>query len=105
MDVNALLKLIDAGFTKEDIMKISAVSMPKEVTNSEPEKVEPAPEPEKAPEVKEEKAPAIEDAITKALKPFEQLYNNMAKLAGMPAMENVEPKGIDDILDSFFKGD
>ena len=102
MDVNGILKLVEAGFTKEEIVKLSNAekSTPKfDVTNSEPEPVKA--EPEKA----EDYESKVNAAIEKALMPFKDLYNNMAKLAAMPSIDNVEPKGIDDIIDSFFKGD
>ena len=90
MNVNDVINLVNAGFTKEEIIKMTST-----------EKV-PTPEP-----VKEESAPddKISDAVSKALKPFEELYNNMAKLAGMPSISDIQPKGIDDIIDNFFKGE
>ena len=109
MDVNGILKLVEAGFTKEEIVKLSNAekSTPKfDVTNSEPEPVKAEPEPVKAePEKAEDYESKVNAAIEKALMPFKDLYNNMAKLAAMPSIDNVEPKGIDDIIDSFFKGD
>lgn len=111
MNVEKLLKLVEAGFTKDEIIKLvnSENAVPKfDVTNSEPTpetpkegaKSEPAPE-----EPKEDIENKINVTIKEALKPFETLYNNMAKLAAMPSLESVEPKGIDDIIDSFFKGE
>ena len=121
MNVEKLLKLVEAGFTKDEIMKLTGTEKTPafDVTNSDPEpvketpKAEPAkemPKPEPAEEVKPEvikgnAEDAINAAIEKALKPFETLYNNMAKLAAMPSLENVEPKGVDDIVHRFFKGE
>lgn len=107
MNVNDVIKLVNAGFTKEEIIKMTAAE--KAAPVAEPVTKEPAPEikSEPAPEpVKEVPADdKINDAVSKALKPFEELYNNMAKLAGMPSISDIQPKGIDDIIDSFFKGE
>lgn len=115
MDVEKILKLVDAGFTKEEIVKLANYekATPKfDVTNSEtPKEEKPEASKEEKPETPKEDPAKIDPAtelnaaVEKALKPFEDLYNNMAKLAAMPSMEKVEPKGIDDIIDSFFKGD
>ena len=107
MNVNDVINLVNAGFTKEEIIKMTSAE---KVPTPEPVKAEHAPEVKKepAPEVKkEESAPddKISDAVSKALKPFEELYNNMAKLAGMPSISDIQPKGIDDIIDNFFKGE
>ena len=99
MDVNGILKLVEAGFTKDEIIKLSGVAKEPEVKKAEPEPAKA--EPEKA----EDYENKVNAAIEKALMPFKDLYNNMAKLAAMPSIDNVEPKGIDDIIDSFFKGD
>ena len=37
------------------------------------------------------------------MKPIEDHFAKIAKLAGMPSLDNVEPKGIDDIISHFFK--
>lgn len=107
MDVNDILKLVDAGFNKEEIKKLaSAAEPPKaepEAVKEEPPKAEPESPKEEA--AKTDPAAELNAAVEKALKPFEDLYNNMAKLAVMPSIEKVEPKGIDDIIDNFFKGD
>ena len=112
MTVDKLIALVEAGFTKDEIIKLTEreTAAPKfDVTNSETPKAEtakeePKTEPAKE-EVKTEPEAAINAAIEKALKPFEELYNNMAKLAVMPSLENVEPKGVEDIVDKFFKGE
>lgn len=110
MKADDIIKLVNAGFTKEDIVKIANADAPQ--TPAQPAQPE---EPAKLEEVKGEaveqpeqpkdNADVISAAITKALEPFQELYTNMVKLAGMPSMENIEPKGIDDIIDNFFKGD
>ena len=107
MNVNDIVKLVNAGFTKEDIVKLSSAQAPAQPAQpEEPAKLEEvkgdAPE---QPEQPKDSAEVISAAITKALEPFQELYTNMVKLAGMPSMENIEPKGIDDIIDNFFKGE
>ena len=112
MDVNVVVKLLDAGFTRDDIMKIAGAAQPgspdnmpvqPQVVPPAPKQEEPAPSiPEPAPQPMEDK---ISEAIGKAMQPFEQLYNHMAKMANMPSMENVQPKGVEDIVAKFFEGE
>lgn len=112
MDVNAIVKLIDAGFTKEEIIKLTTPSVsletpaaPKAAEESSSAAEAPVPEkaPEEAPTPSEGAAPKdisdiITEKISESLKPFEVLYSKMSTLAGMPAMGSVEPRGIDDII-------
>lgn len=119
MNIQEVKELLAAGFTADEIRSM----MPAE-KKAEPEvkqEVKPeekAPEvkqEEKAPEVKpEEKAPedniakisdAVSNAIAEGFKQFEGLYDKLAKLAGMPSMADVQPKGIEDIISNFFKED
>lgn len=107
MTLNELLELTRAGFTKEEIIKLAGDSTSS--TSATPEKApEAAPAaPEAAPEEKEGKqnqdiAAVIEKEISKAFKPFETLYNNIAQKANMPSIGDIEPKGIDDIINDFF---
>lgn len=106
MELKDLMKLVDAGFSKDEIMKLAAVGT----------KEEPAKEEQKAEEIKEEpkaeepKAPedpnaGIAEAIKEAMKPFEAMYEKMALMAGKPSFEKIQPKGIDDVIDDFFKGE
>lgn len=108
MDVEKILKLVDAGFTKEEIVKLAnnEKATPKEKKLEAPtEKKLETPKEEKPEAPKEDPAEKINAAIETALKPFQELYNNLAKLAVNPSMDSVEPKGLDDIIDNFFKGD
>ena len=111
MELKDLMKLVDAGFTKEEIIKLAAAGTPKEE-----QKEEPAKEEQKAEEIKEEqkseeqKAPedpnaVIAEAIKEAMKPFQSMYEKMALMAGTPSFEKIQPKGIDDVIDDFFKGE
>lgn len=107
MNINDVLTLAKAGFTADQIIKLTAEK-----------KAEPAPAPEgKKEEPKKTEAPkeepkteetknineVVSEEIAKAFKPFEALYNNIAKLAGAPTLRSVEPKGIDDIISDFLK--
>lgn len=114
MNITDVKELLQAGFTAAEIREMLA------------DKKEAAPEvkPDAAPEVKEESAPAAEKpaepekkdsakeisdavsaAIAESFKPFEEVYNKLATLAGMPSISDVQPKGIDDIISNFFKED
>ena len=114
MNITDVKELLQAGFTAAEIREMLT------------DKKEAAPEvkPEAAPEVKEEAAPAAEKpaepekkdsakeisdavsaAIAESFKPFEEVYNKLATLAGMPSISDVQPKGIDDIISNFFKED
>ena len=103
MELKDLMKLVDAGFSKDAIMKLAAAGIKKEE--------EPAKDEQKAEEIKEEqKAPedpnaGIAAAIKEAMKPFEAMYEKMALMAGKPSFDNIQPKGIDDVIDNFFKGE
>ena len=112
MELKDLMKLVDAGFTKEEIIKLAAAGTKKE----EQPKEEPAKEEQKAEEIKEEpkaeeqKAPedpnaGIAEAIKEAMEPYKAMYEKMALIAGKPSFEKIQPKGIDDIVDEFFKGE
>lgn len=105
MTVNDILELTRAGFTKDDIAKlIVASSSPTQPTPEQPAAAQPAPAPapEAEKEEKEDISKVIEDKITEAFKSFETLYNNIAIKANMPAIGNIEPRGIDDIINDFF---
>lgn len=115
MDTEKIFKLLDAGFTADEIRGMMApakdyTEIPQE--DPQPEQVpEKAPASSPAPAAEPEKVqPAdtsdvIAKAVTEAMKPFNELYDKMAKLAGMPSLENVKPLGIDDIVAHFFKED
>lgn len=114
MEAREILKLVEAGFSKEEIMVLAKADRQPEAAPAEPEKTEvtepaaePAAEPAKEPEAAPEASPqeAVNAAVKEALKPFEDLYDHMAKLAGMPSIDNIQPKSIDDIVDNFFKGE
>lgn len=110
MTVNELLELTRAGFSKQEIIKLAGIDSASPSSSAAPEKApEAAPAaPAAAPEAKEEPkqeqdiSAIIEREISKAFKPFETLYNNIAEKANMPSIGDIEPKGIDDIINDFF---
>lgn len=105
MDIEKVFKLVDAGFTKEEIIKLANFEKAEPKPETPKEEKPETPKEEKPEPPKEDPAEKINAAIETALKPFQELYNNMAKLAVNPSMDSVEPKGLDDIIDNFFKGD
>lgn len=110
MEAREILKLVEAGFSKEEIMVLAkADKQPAETPAPQPEepKAEPAATEPETPKAEPATDPqeAVNAAVKEALKPFEDLYDHMAKLAGMPSIDNIQPKSIDDIVDNFFKGE
>lgn len=112
MELKDLMKLIDAGFTKDEIVKLAAAGTKKDEPAKEEQKAEEIKEEQKTEEQKteEQKAPedlnaGIAEAIKEAMKPFQAMYEKMALMAGKPSFDNIQPKGIDDVIDDFFKGE
>ena len=117
MNANDVLKMIDAGFTADEIRKMTASPESSSVILSEPEsKASESPQEASAAPVKEEKkeeaaedpvAKAAEDAFNKRLDAvtakYDELFSKFSKMAGMPSLENVKPKGVEDIISNFFK--
>lgn len=117
MTIDDIVTLTKAGFTKEEIIKLSATQPQVSSTAPAPEQPEsisaspaPAPEPVKVTQpvteqdvIKPEDLGAvIEQKIGEAFKPFENLYNQIAIKANMPTIGAIEPKGIEDIVNDFF---
>lgn len=119
MTLKEIVALVNAGYTKADVDALieknnssaspvdtpdpEPAAEPKKDPNPEPSAAgRPDPEPKEA-EVKEDPTKAVNDAITEALKPFNDLYDKMAKMAGMPSLDSVQPKGIEDIISDFLK--
>lgn len=117
MDINDVLALVKAGFTAEQIGKMTMAAAPAaepapdlpvknispEVYNESNPTPPPAPAAEDAPA-----APAVDmDAIyTAAAQYVESKFNDMiSKFSGaaMPTIPEVKPQGIDDIITNFFK--
>lgn len=81
MNAESILKLVDAGFTKEDILALAGTAPPEK---AEPPEDEPAPQPEPEPEPEK---PAQPD-------PNEERYNEllaaMQKLTGAIQASNIQ---------------
>ena len=102
MELDRIFKLVDAGFTKEEIIKLAGAEKeekPEDTPAAAPEEMMPEETPEKSIDDIEG---IIEKKFNEALAPFEALYQKASKMVGMPSMADVEPKGIDDIVDRFF---
>lgn len=119
MDIEKVFKLMDAGFTADEIrtMLNSSPAQPAgsaslQPLSPEPTAADPEPAAAEAPveEPKEEQPDPIAalkadigQQIDQAMKQQQESINKLAKLMGMPSMDNVQPKGIDDIVRNFFK--
>lgn len=109
MDPKEILKLIDAGFTADEIRKM----VPQDKTESgkpEPKKEEPKKaEPEiTKPEEPKKEEPAgtnfdeIISGINRKVDELTGAIEKISKISLFPAMGKVEPLGIDDVIDKFF---
>lgn len=120
METEKVLKLVEAGFIADEIRgMLKNTQIPDSpVSASLPLSPEPtgaamteteAAAPAEAPV--QEKGDAVAEAVDKALSErleqinsgFETMYKNMQKLAGMPSMADIQPKGVEDIISKFFK--
>lgn len=123
MNANDVLKMIDAGFTADEIRKMSA--SPEEGSSLSPkeqkdaaalsaaapeapaeekkeEKKEQEPKNEKQ-EKAEEKPDPVKAALDAVSTKYGQLFDKLAKMAGMPSMADIKPLGVEDIFSNFFK--
>ena len=116
MNITDVKELLQAGFTASEIREMLADKKeeapvePAAAPEEKKEEAAPAAAPEKPAEPeKKDSAKEISDAVSAAIaesfKPFEEIYNKLATLAGMPSIADVQPKGIDDIITNFFKED
>lgn len=119
MDIEKVFKLMDAGFTADEIRTMLNSSPAQPVVSASlplsPEPTAAAPDtaaaeaPVEDPPAEEKPDPIaalkadIGEQISAAMKQQQESINKLAKLMGMPSMDNVQPKGIDDIVRNFFK--
>lgn len=106
MNLNDVIKLIDAGFTKADIDALASREL-SSAASEVPAAAEPAavpaeapagaPEAEAAPE--QDLSKLISEAIAKELKAF----GEQMKMPAMPSIGDIQPKGIEDVIRNFFK--
>ncbi len=80
MNAENILKLVDAGFTKEEILALAGTAQPEE---AEPPKNEPAPQPEPEP------APAPAPQPDPNQERYDQLLEAMQKLTGAIQAGNI----------------
>lgn len=103
MTINDIITLTKAGFSKDEIIKLGAA----EPATADPKDEKKQPEPEEGgakPEDASDISDIISEKVDQALAPFEQLFDKMAEKIGLgPSIDNVEPKGIEDIIADFFK--
>lgn len=119
MTLDDVLTLAKAGYTKEEIARFSLTNTPAEKSaapklqneapaspapKAEPEKKE-APTPAAAAETPAGSDPfaAFNEAAEKALAAFAEKLDKFTTLAGMPSVDNVAPKGVEDIISGFLK--
>ena len=96
MNFDQIMKLIDAGFTKEEIMGFSAQN-----PGNAPEPA-PAPTQEPAPAPTQEPKPA--DDMSAVLAAIKATNENISKLALMQGVKNIPAKETaDDILPQFIR--
>lgn len=117
MDSEKVLKLVEAGFTAAEIRSMLNSSSPAQPVESaslvtlspEPTAADDAAAAAEAPVEEAKPDPIAElkteigEQIAQAMKAQQESINKIAKLAGMPSLDNVQPKGIDDIVRNFFK--
>ena len=114
--LNQINKLIDAGFSAEEIraMQGTAPAAPADpAPQPDPQPADPAPQPapadpQPAPADPQPAPESKPDYFSELETKIDGLMESMAKIAKtgiMPVIDNIEPKGIDDIVLRFFKED
>ena len=88
MNLERIYKLVDAGFTKDEIMRLMGY------------KPEPTPAPAPAPAPAPTPAPAPDSALVDTLKQMQQTLQQM-QLANIGAADNTPPRSDDDIASDF----
>lgn len=103
MNVADVLKLVEAGFTAQQISQMLAAPEPQKPAPAE-DKPAPEPEPEKA--APEPKAASLDDIYKKLSEQIDSKFAEMAEAFKMPAnpsIQDIKPLGLDDIIRNFFK--
>ena len=92
MNFDQIMKLIDAGFTKEEIMGLSAPTQ------------EPAPAPTQEPATAPTQEPKPADDMSAVLAAIKATNENISKLALMQGVKNIPAQETtDDILPQFIR--
>jgi len=104
MNIEQIIKLIDAGYTKEDIEKMNqpAADPAPAPEAKQPEQAQPEqakPEPAKAEQPKpEEKKPESEPVNAQMLKELQDLKKAVFAMNIMQSSQPAQPESLDDIL-------
>lgn len=117
METEKVLKLIDAGFTADEIRAMikpeteptvsssfSTVPLSPEPTEAETDAAASAEAPGEVDIMTTVKA-AVAQQFETMMRENQESINKIAKMAGMPSLDSVQPKSIDDIVTNFFKED
>lgn len=97
MNIEQIIKLIDAGYTKEDIEKMNQPAADPEPLKEKPEQAQPEPAP--APEAKpEEKKTESEPVNNQMLKELQDLKKAVYAMNIMNSSQPGQPESVDDIL-------
>lgn len=102
MNLERIYKLVDAGFTKDEIMRLMGYKpAPAPATSPAPAPA-PAPDPAPAPAPAPDPAPAPapDSALVDTLKQMQQTLQKM-QLANIGAADNTPPRSDDDIASDF----
>ena len=94
MTFEQLMKLLDAGFTKQEIMALNGAPEPAPQPEPEPE---PAPDPQPEPEPQPEPAPAPQNDQAAILAKLEELNQTIIR-SNINNSRQPETKSVDDIL-------
>lgn len=107
MTINDVLKLVDAGFTAAQISEMISAENPTNIVT--PEAAEVIPENNELPAENPTKSAAPQpqevDIMEAIDKKFAELYSNLKNGAAAPSIGDIKPRGIEDIITSFFKED
>ena len=104
MEINDIFKLIDAGFTKEEILKLASMKVTINAGDTKPAEPTPAPaedtpapaEPTPAP-AEPTPAPAEDTRLDDVIKGLQKVTETMQKTA-LQNTRQPEPESVDDIL-------
>ena len=109
MELKDVIALSKAGFTKDEIMALldnkQQAAEPEKPEAAEPEQPEAAADPKEKKDFNINIEEILNKKVEEALAPFNAVYDKMAKLANMPSLPSVEPKGIEDVISNFFKSE
>lgn len=102
MKINDILTLVNAGFTKADILAFAAGQKPEEKTET-PEPQQPEPEPAPAPAAQEPNN-ELKDALNDVKKTIALMQQANLQNASQPSGANSK-QTVEDVWKNFFEGD